>query len=160
MIIAEKLKDIKKMAACISLAIFFISLDRFLKIIALNNFNGETFTLIRGWLNFGLAGNYFIAFSLPIRGNFLLILISLIILILFGAFFYSLRRGRLGQAIFLLIIILGAMSNLVDRLKYGYVVDYFDLKYFTVFNLADAMIVAGVLGMAQFYLKTNRRKPS
>jgi signal peptidase II len=43
----------------------------------------------------------------------------------------------------LLFIIFGAISNLVDRLKFGYVIDYIDIKYFTVFNLADIMIVVG-----------------
>ena len=45
------------------------------------------------------------------------------------------------------LIIFGAVSNLYDRLKYGFVIDYFDLKYFTIFNIADAMIFFGALGV-------------
>ena len=52
--------------------------------------------------------------------------------------------GRQSIAVCLFAIIMGAASNLFDRLKYGYVIDYLDLKYFTVFNLADAMIIFGV----------------
>ena len=48
----------------------------------------------------------------------------------------------------LFFTILGASSNFYDRLKYGFVVDYLDLKYFTVFNVADAMISLSVLFMA------------
>ena len=51
------------------------------------------------------------------------------------------------KAWLLLAIIFGAISNLFDRIKYGYVIDYLDLKYFTVFNLADVMIVGGVIGL-------------
>lgn len=39
----------------------------------------------------------------------------------------------------------GAVSNLIDRLRFGYVVDYIDLKYLPVFNLADLFIVLGTI---------------
>jgi len=52
-----------------------------------------------------------------------------------------------------LAVILGAAGNLFDRLKYGYVVDYLDLKYFTAFNLADVMIVAGVIYLIYVLIK-------
>ena len=38
----------------------------------------------------------------------------------------------------------GALANVVDRLRFGYVVDYVDVHVWPVFNLADAAIVAGV----------------
>ena len=37
----------------------------------------------------------------------------------------------------------GALGNIVDRLHFGYVVDYLDVHVWPVFNLADAAIVAG-----------------
>lgn len=38
----------------------------------------------------------------------------------------------------------GALGNLVDRLRLGYVVDFFDFKFWPVFNIADSGIVVGV----------------
>lgn len=38
----------------------------------------------------------------------------------------------------------GATGNLIDRLRLGYVVDFFDFKFWPVFNVADASIVVGV----------------
>lgn len=38
----------------------------------------------------------------------------------------------------------GAIGNLSDRLRYGYVVDFFDLQVWPVFNVADSAIVVGV----------------
>jgi signal peptidase II len=38
----------------------------------------------------------------------------------------------------------GAVGNLVDRLRLGYVVDFFDVKFWPVFNVADSAIVVGV----------------
>lgn len=38
----------------------------------------------------------------------------------------------------------GSLSNLVDRVRLGYVTDFLDLKYWPAFNLADSFIVIGV----------------
>ncbi|MBD3238840.1 MAG: hypothetical protein GF332_04365 [Candidatus Moranbacteria bacterium] len=46
---------------------------------------------------------------------------------------------------FVLIIISGALSNLLDRLLFGCVLDYLDPKIWPVFNLADAFITAAAI---------------
>ncbi|MDU4959830.1 MAG: signal peptidase II [Sporomusaceae bacterium] len=43
----------------------------------------------------------------------------------------------------------GAIGNLIDRVKTGYVVDFFDFRIWPVFNIADIAIVSGV-GMIIF----------
>ena len=44
------------------------------------------------------------------------------------------------------LILCGAMSNLYDRLAYGYVIDWAYLgQWWPVFNLADVMVGAGLL---------------
>lgn len=130
----------KKMATWFFLAIFFVALDRFFKIISLQQFD---YILINDWLKFSLAKNYFIAFSIPISGIFLNYIIFLIILALIYSFLLNNKQTTNIKAAFLFII-LGASSNLFDRLKYGYVVDYLNIKWFTVFNIADAMIVCSI----------------
>jgi len=135
---------LKKIIATYLAIIFFIGLDRFLKVLALAG-EERQFNLIGEILKFKFKANYYIAFSLPLAGRALLVLLTLILLILISlALFYRYKHedDKLAP---LSLVILGAGSNLFDRLKYGYVVDYFDLKYFTVFNLADAMIVIGVI---------------
>ena len=42
----------------------------------------------------------------------------------------------------------GALGNLVDRIRYGYVVDFFDLTVWPVFNIADSAICVGVALLA------------
>jgi len=134
----------KKMIAVNLAVIFFIALDRFLKVFALANSEG-TYNLLADILKFNFTANYYIAFSLPFYGFWLNTVIGFIILLLIYYFAKTWRSGRSEVAFCLLAIIFGAASNLFDRLKYGFVIDYFDLKYFTVFNLADVMIVFGVL---------------
>ncbi len=42
------------------------------------------------------------------------------------------------------LLIGGSLSNLLDRVRLGYVTDFLDLRYWPAFNLADSCIVVGV----------------
>lgn len=138
-------KYTKFIAIILLIAIFFI-LDRYLKFIAINNFQNSSFKIIGDLLSFTFTANYFIAFSLPFSGPILNILIALIIIFLFYYLYYSAKQenNKLLTASFLLILV-GAISNFIDRVTFGYVVDYIYLKHFTVFNLADVYISCGAL---------------
>lgn len=58
------------------------------------------------------------------------------------------------QALPFALIIGGALGNLVDRLRYGYVVDFIDVYWheyhWPAFNIADSAIVGGAIGLAVF----------
>lgn len=43
------------------------------------------------------------------------------------------------------LLVGGSLSNLVDRIRLGYVTDFIDFRYWPAFNLADSFIVVGVL---------------
>ena len=51
----------------------------------------------------------------------------------------------------------GAVGNLVDRIQVGYVVDFVDLTFWPVFNVADSAICIGVAGLAYSVLFPPRR---
>jgi signal peptidase II len=60
------------------------------------------------------------------------------------------REKLKGDVLALALVLGGALGNIVDRIRYGYVVDYADLHFgtfrpFYIFNLADAAITIGVL---------------
>ncbi len=42
----------------------------------------------------------------------------------------------------------GAVGNFIDRLVYGYVIDFFKVPHFSVFNVADSAIVVGTAILA------------
>ncbi len=138
--------------------ILFVILDRFFKSLSLNHYFDQPIYILKDIFSLNFIGNYNIAFSLPITGIFLNIIIIIIILGLIFSLLHLRHQGRDMEAIFLFAVILGAISNFIDRFKYGYVIDYFDLKYFTVFNLADAMIVGGILGLLWLIVKENNRQ--
>lgn len=47
----------------------------------------------------------------------------------------------------------GALGNLVDRIRYGYVVDFLDFKFWPVFNVADSSITIGTLLLVFYFLR-------
>ena len=60
------------------------------------------------------------------------------------------RERRKDDAIALALVLGGALGNIVDRVRFGYVVDFADLHFgewrpFLIFNVADAAITIGVL---------------
>ena len=48
----------------------------------------------------------------------------------------------------------GAVGNLIDRVRIGYVVDFFDFRIWPIFNVADICIVCGVACLAYVLLTT------
>ncbi|ALM10408.1 MAG TPA: signal peptidase II [Candidatus Peribacter riflensis] len=65
-------------------------------------------------------------------------------------------QGRLQQAAFGLILG-GGIANLIDRLRDGFVTDYFQVGTFPIFNVADSFITIGVL-MLMMELVLKKRK--
>ena len=64
--------------------------------------------------------------------------------------FWLWRERSRDDSTALALILGGALGNIVDRVRYGYVVDFADLHFgewrpFLVFNVADAAITIGVL---------------
>lgn len=59
------------------------------------------------------------------------------------------------------LVVGGALGNLIDRLRYGKVVDFFDFRIWPVFNIADTAIVVGagllVLAMWNYEQKKSEK---
>jgi signal peptidase II len=63
---------------------------------------------------------------------------------------WLLRERKLGDILPLALVLGGALGNIRDRARFGYVLDYADLHFgtfrpFLIFNVADACITIGVL---------------
>ena len=76
------------------------------------------------------------------------------------------RETRTADALPLGLILGGALGNILDRIRFGFVVDYADLHFgdfrpFLVFNLADAAISVGVVIILarSLYLREKRGQP-
>lgn len=81
------------------------------------------------------------------------------IVILIGVITFYLVK-TLGQS-FLLTLALslelgGALGNLIDRIRLGYVVDFVKFPYWPAFNVADSCVVIGAIGLAIVLLWQDR----
>lgn len=103
---------------------------------------GESRIIIDGVLFFTYVQNSGAAFGI-MQGQSWFFLISGILVIIAMIIYYLKypveRFGSLSMA----LIVGGAIGNLIDRWRYGFVVDFFDLRWWPVFNIADIGIVCG-----------------
>ena len=75
------------------------------------------------------------------------------------------REKAKGDVVALALILGGALGNIVDRVRLGYVVDYADLHFgsfrpFMIFNVADACITIGVLLLVARALLLGEKAPA
>jgi signal peptidase II len=96
--------------------------------------------------NWGVSLGMFPAYSSEMQ----FLLIALTGAIAAAVAIWMLREKALGDIIALALVLGGALGNIVDRARLGYVLDYADLhigefRPFLVFNVADAAITIGVL---------------
>ena len=124
---------------------FIFAIDRFFKILILNIFKNSDF-LYKELLFFKLQfiQNTTIAFGIYLNKIFLIIIIFLILLVLIYFFSINYKNKNIFFILSLGLIILGAFSNLLDRIFYNGVIDFINIWIFPIFNIADIMIVAGV----------------
>lgn len=124
---------------------------------------------LTSWLNLTLAHNYGAAFSfLSDAGGWQRWLFTGLALVVTGVLLVWLLRLPATEkltAAALALIIGGAIGNLADRIKHGYVVDFIDVYYrdwhWPAFNLADSAITCGViLLLLDGLILSAARKPS
>jgi len=73
---------------------------------------------------------------------------------------HRLDTGKLLLRLSLGLQLGGALGNLLDRMRYGYVVDFIDFKVWPVFNIADSSITIGaaILAYYFFFSKGNKQR--
>lgn len=132
----------------ISLAV--IVLDQLSKLAISNHFVYGELLAITPFFNLVLAHNTGAAFSfLSDAGGMQRWLFSLIAVVASVWIVWLLRKHQAEKlfALALALILGGALGNLIDRIAYGYVVDFLDFHaagyHFAAFNVADSAITLG-----------------
>ena len=108
---------------------------------------GEVFGGIPGICDFIYVQNTGAAFSMLAGGTVILSVISVAFCV--GAGVYWVRKKDKPPILKLVLVLLfaGAFGNAIDRIFYGFVVDFISIKWFSfpTFNIADMAIVAGAV---------------
>ena len=121
--------------------------------------------VLDGVLNWTLLHNYGAAFSfLADHAGWQRWLFSTLAVFISGLLSFWLTRTARDDwrlALPYALVIGGAIGNLIDRLRHGYVIDFIDVYWrdwhWPAFNLADSAIVGGAIGIALFGLIPRRR---
>jgi signal peptidase II len=118
---------------------------------------GASRPLLPGVLSLTHVQNTGSAFSLFRGAGWWLVLVSVIALAAILRYWLGLRRGGapLGPVLLLGLALPfgGAAGNLIDRLRFGYVVDFLELPLWPVFNVADSAITVGALLLMVHFLR-------
>ncbi|MFC1754336.1 signal peptidase II [Thermoproteota archaeon] len=134
--------------------ILIVALDQLSKIFISNTLTlNQSFPVIRDFFHVTLVHNTGIAFGM-LKGNSTIILIVTIVGLAIIA--YSLRKDLLANhclsdwkkipaidKLAMSLILGGAIANMIDRIRLGYVVDFLDFRIWPVFNIADSCITIG-----------------
>lgn len=128
-------------------AVSAIILDQILKAVVVGLMSpGQTVTVVPHVLWLTYSTNTGAAFGLFRGSGQVVFLASLIIVVLALAwFFWSKERIGAWSFLGLGLIIGGAVGNLADRIFRGTVVDFIDLGWWPIFNIADVAIVVGAI---------------
>jgi signal peptidase II len=115
---------------------------------------GASIPLLGSWLNLTLVHNTGVAFGLFQNIPYFFTITSVLISVGAILFYrYQLPNNQPWVQTSLGLIVGGAVGNIVDRLRLGYVIDFVHVTWFPgIFNFADSAITIGVIMLAGYLL--------
>ncbi|WP_284056963.1 signal peptidase II [Thermalbibacter longus] len=121
---------------------------------------GRTLELIPGVLWLLYVENTGAAFGLFQGRNPVLAAVALVIVLLLAIWFRALAAATPWGALALGLQIGGALGNVVDRLRHGFVIDFIDVPFWPTFNLADSAITIGVAILLVVLVRSDAQRAS
>jgi len=134
----------------ITLTLIFIFIDQISKGLVNIYMNlNDSINIINNFFSLTYVHNYGAAFSILDGARFLFIIITIIALNVI--YFYFIKDKKLNnyEIVAYSMLLAGIVGNLIDRVVFGYVIDFFDFIIFgydfAIFNIADSFIVVSVI---------------
>ena len=149
------------MIASILFVILLVVLDQASKIYLtlVNKTSPIDLEVIKGFFRITYTCNDGAAFSI-LKGKRVFFIIMTIVVVFFIVYYLLKNKVYWVEKYSLLLIISGAVGNLIDRIMYGYVIDFLDFIIFgydfPVFNIADSFITIGAIGLIISILFLNK----
>ena len=148
-------KTVKNIALYLLLFFAMLAIDIATKIMVTRYFSvGISVSIIEGVLDFTYVRNPGAAFGIFRDNTIVLAVFSVIILIGIAAAMIKFKPKNELVRIAVCMIGAGAVGNLIDRIRLGYVVDFIDVDFFNfpVFNVADCFVCIGAFMLAMYIL--------
>ena len=138
-----------------------VLLDRISKILVLKYLKNDAVTVIDGVLDFRYVENKGSAFGMLSSVPIIPILLSAVFCIGLTVYVLKTKEIRTAYAILFGFIAGGGIGNLIDKLAFGYVVDFIDFRMFSfwkwVFNIADSFVCVCVVLFFIMYIAEDIR---
>ncbi len=134
----------KKIIILIIIGIIIILLDQISKFIIIE----KNITIIPSFLSFTYTENTGAAFNIGSNNLLFIILVNIIILGIIIKFIKERKEDvNFKILISLVLILVGGIGNLIDRIFRGYVIDFIDVNLFDFpnFNIADISVTIGII---------------
>lgn len=149
------MKHTKKHISCMIMIVLIIAFDQITKYFAsLKLADGSVAKFIPGVVQFKYAENTGMAFSMLSGARWVFIALTVIVCV--GVFYYlfSNRCKSLWLYWSLGVILSGGIGNLIDRIRFGYVVDFIEPTFvnFAIFNIADCAVTCGAVVLVGYLL--------
>lgn len=115
-----------------------------------------SFPVINGFLYLTYVENKGAAFGIMQNKQIIIVALTAAVFICILCYWLKNRRNiNTISKIALSFIVAGATGNLIDRIRYGHVIDFINVKLFNfpVFNISDILLVLGCLIMCERTLR-------
>lgn len=135
-----------------------VALDYLTKILCVANIAlGDSITVIPGVLDFTYIQNRGAAFGSFSNARWVFMIASVVMIALITCYVISNRKALSYPLVITLSMIAGGgVGNMIDRVAYGYVVDFIDVKFLPfwkwVFNVADSFVCVGAVLLVIIYI--------
>jgi len=134
----------------IILTVLFLIIDIISKLIVSNLMSvSDSIVIIKDFFYITYVRNTGAAWSIFAGETWLLIIVSLVIISFIVYYIYKNKPKDKLEIVGYSMILGGAIGNFMDRIIYGYVIDFFDFYIFgydyPIFNVADSFILIGVV---------------
>lgn len=149
------------------LIFLLVTIDQIIKYLVITNMQlGQSIEIVENVFSLSYYLNDGAAWSILSGKMFLFYVLTTISVIGISYYMYKHPKLEKYQQVGMLLYISGALGNLIDRVRIQAVVDYLDFKIpiidydFPIFNLADSLLVCGVIliALGVFKEEKNDRK--
>ena len=134
--------------------LLLVGIDQLSKILALKYLkNVESIPIIQNMFHLTYVENRGAAFGMFQNNQIIFVIVALVASI-YGLYYLHKNKVNILGKVSILLIISGALGNLIDRVRLGFVVDYFDFRIIWeyVFNVADIFVVLGTILLCIYIL--------
>ena len=144
----------------LSLASFIAVADQVLKAIVVRRlYLHDSIVVIPDFFSITRIHNNGIAFGLfQDRLPTIFMIITLISMLAVLYFYLTVSPRGLLMTVGCGLIIGGALGNLIDRIRLGYVVDFINFSFWPAFNIADSAVSVGVLALMVAFFQAEKGK--